>query len=438
MKNVIILGAAGRDFHVFNTCFKNKKEYNVVAFTATQIPYIDDKKYPAELAGHLYPSGIPIFPEDKLSELIKTKDVHLAVFAYSDVNYDYVMRKGAEVLSCGANFSLIGPNDTMLKSSKPVVSVCAVRTGCGKSQTSRKIVDIIKEKGKKTVAIRHPMPYGDLVKQRVQRFETYKDLVDANCTIEEREEYEPYISKGLVIYAGVDYEAILREAEKEADVILWDGGNNDFPFIKSDLEVVVVDPLRAGDEIKYYPGEVNLLRADVIVFNKMDSAKPQDVSVIEQNIKKLNPVAQVVYADSELIVDKPELIKGKTALCIEDGPTTTHGGVKTGAATVAAIRNGAKNIVGAKDYAVGEIKRTYDTYPGVAELLPAMGYSPEQIKDLEDTINKVPCDVVVSGTPINITNLVKINKPLVVVKYDLKEIEGDLEGIIHRFVDGKQ
>lgn len=420
-KKVLIMGAAGRDFHAFNTYFRNNDTFEVVAFTATQIPYIDERKYPAELAGRLYPAGIPIFPEEELVELIKTKQVDLVVFAYSDVNYQYLMNRGSTVMAAGASFMFLGPNDTMVKSTKPVISVCAVRTGCGKSQTTRKILDLIKQSGKKVVAIRHPMPYGDLVKQKVQRFATYQDMDKAECTIEEREEYEPYVSCGLVIYAGVDYEAILREAEQEADVILWDGGNNDFSFYKSDLEIVVVDPLRAGDEVNYYPGEINFRRAKVIVFNKMDSAEESEVKIIEENIRKFNPRAQVIYADSELIIDFPKLIAGKKVLCVEDGPTTTHGGVKTGAASVAALRNGAVELISAKNYAVGEIKKTYEKYPKVGNLLPAMGYSEQQIKDLQETINRVPCDVVISGTPIDLTKLITINKPLVTVGYELKE-----------------
>ncbi len=421
------MGAAGRDFHVFNTYFRNNDAFEVVAFTATQIPYIDERKYPSELAGRLYPSGIPIFPEEELVSIIKNKKVDLVVFAYSDVNYQYLMNRGSTVMAAGANFMFLGPNDTMVKSSKPVISVCAVRTGCGKSQTTRKILDLIKQTGKRVVAVRHPMPYGDLVKQKVQRFATYADMDKAECTIEEREEYEPYVSRGLVIYAGVDYEMILREAEKEADIILWDGGNNDFSFYKSDLEIVVVDPLRAGDEIGYYPGEINFRRAKVIVFNKMDSAKKDDVKIIEENIHKFNPRAQVIYADSELIIDHPKLIAGKKVLCVEDGPTTTHGGVKTGAASVAASRNGAAELVSAKNYAVGEIKKTYEKYPKVGNLLPAMGYNEQQIKDLQETINRVPCDVVVSGTPIDLTKLITINKPLVTVGYELKERKDSLK-----------
>lgn len=439
-KRILIMGAAGRDFHVFNTCFKDQEEYEVVAFTAAQIPHIDDRKYPHELAGKLYPQGIPIHPEEELTSLIKRLKVDTVVFAYSDVSYQYVMNKSAEVEAAGANFQFMGPEATMLKSTKPVISVCAVRTGSGKSQTSRKIVDVLKKHGKRVVAVRHPMPYGDLVKQKVQRFSSYKDMDDAECTVEEREEYEPYVSRGLVIYAGVDYEAILKEAEKEADIILWDGGNNDFSFYKSDLEIVVVDPLRAGDEVNYYPGEINFRRAKVIIFNKMDSAKEDDVKKIQKNIERFNPSAKIIYADSEIVIDNPEMIKGKTVLCIEDGPTTTHGGVKTGAATVAALRNGARRLISARDYAVGEIKETYAHYPNIGNLLPAMGYSRQQIKDMQETINRVPCDVVVSGTPIDIRKLVKINKLLVTVKYNLKERAGSftVEKLMEEFLRWKK
>lgn len=431
------MGAAGRDFHVFNTCFRGNENYEVVAFTATQIPYIEDRKYPAELAGSLYPHGIPIFPEEKLAELIKDHQIDDVVFAYSDIDYQYLMQRGSAVMAAGVNFVLKGTNDTMIKSIKPIISVCAVRTGCGKSQTTRKILDLLKKMGKRVVAIRHPMPYGNLVKQKVQRFATDEDMDQAECTIEEREEYEPYVSRGFVIFAGVDYEAILKEAEKEADIILWDGGNNDLPFYKSDLEIVVVDPLRPGDEINYYPGEINFRRADVIVFNKMDSAKEEDIKIVEENIKKYNPTARIVYADSELVVDRPDLIRGKRVLCVEDGPTTTHGGVKTGAASVAALRNGAAELVSAREYAVGEIKKTFEQYPEVGKLLPAMGYSEQQIKDLQETINNVPCDAVVSGTPIDITKLITVNKPLVVVKYNLKEKEGSLtmEEVVKGFLE---
>lgn len=435
-QKIIIMGAAGRDFHVFNTFFRDNKDYNVVAFTAAQIPYIHERKYPAELSGKLYSEGIPIFPEEESVSLIRKHQIDTVVFAYSDVSYQQLMNKGSEVMAAGANFMMIGAEHTMIRSSKPVISVCAVRTGCGKSQTTRKILDLIKQKGKKVVAVRHPMPYGDLAKQKVQRFASYEDMNLAGCTIEEREEYEPYVSRGFVVYGGVDYGAILKRAEQEAEIILWDGGNNDFPFYQSDLEIVVVDPLRAGDEVNYYPGEINFRRADVIIFNKMDSAQPAAVRIIEDNLKRCNPRAQIIYADSELIIDSPELINGKKVLCVEDGPTTTHGGVKTGAASLAASRNGASELVDARKYAVGEIKKTYLEYPEIGKLLPAMGYSKEQISDLQETIRRTPCDLVVSGTPISLNQLIKIDKPLVTVKYDLKEREGslDLDKIISRFL----
>jgi predicted GTPase len=405
-----------------------------VSFTATQIPYIDDKRYPASLAGKLYPKGIPIVPEEKAVEIIKKEHVKYAVFAYSDVSHSYVMNKASDMMAAGASYVLYGPEHTMLKSTKPLISVCAVRTGCGKSQTTRKILDILKKSGKKVVAIRHPMPYGDLEKQKVQRFATYEDMKKHECTIEEREEYEPYTSRGFVIYAGVDYEAILREAEKEADIILWDGGNNDFSFYKSDLEIVVLDPLRAGDELNYYPGAVNFRRANVLVVNKMDSATPEQIAVLKEDIKKYNPKAKVIWADSKLTADTIEELKGRKVLAIEDGPTTTHGGVKTGAASVFATRAGAV-LVDPRAYAVGELKKTFAKYPNVGTLLPAMGYSDTQIKDLQDTVNKVPCDVVVSGTPIDIAKLIRINKPLVSVKYDLEEREGlKLQDVLKDFL----
>lgn len=436
-QKILIMGAAGRDFQNFNIYFRNNNNYNVVCFTATQIPYIDNRNYPAELAGSLYPEGIPIYPEEQLTQLIKEHQIDTVVFAYSDVDYGYVMNKGSEVMSAGANFMFLCPKETTIKSIKPVISVCAVRTGCGKSQTTRKIMEIIKQTGKKVVAIRHPMPYGNLVQQKVQRFAAYEDMNQAECTIEEREEYEPYVSRGFVVYAGVDYEAIVREAEKEADIILWDGGNNDFSFYKADLKFVVVDPLRAGDELKYYPGEICFRTADVVIFNKMDSAEEEKVNIICRNLAKFNPYARKIYADSELVINTPKLIQGKKVLAIEDGPTTTHGGVKTGAATVAAQRNGAAELVSAKEYAVGEIKKTFDRYPEVGKLLPAMGYSEQQIKDLQETINAVPCDLVVSGTPIDLTKLVTINKPLVRVQYNLQERKGSLtvEQVIKEFLN---
>lgn len=418
-EKVIILGAAGRDFHVFNMVFRNNPRYDVVAFTATQIPYIDDKKYPAALAGSLYPNGIPILQENKAAELITEQHVKHAVFAYSDVSHEYIMNVGSQMMAAGANFWLFGPDATMLHSTKPVISICAVRTGSGKSQTARKILDILKKTGKRVVAVRHPMPYGDLEKQKVQRFASYADLDRHKCTIEEREEYEPYTSRGFVVYAGVEYEAILKEAEKEADIIIWDGGNNDFSFYKPDLEIVVLDPLRSGDELKYYPGAINFRRGHVLIINKMDSATEEQIALLKANIRKYNPNAKVILADSKLTAAQLDL-KGKRVLAVEDGPTTTHGGVKTGAACVFAQRNSAV-LVDPRKYACGEIKKTFNEYPGIGTLLPAMGYSQKQIKDLEETINRVPCDAVVSGTPISLAKLIKINKPMVTVTYDLEE-----------------
>ncbi|UJG42811.1 MAG: cyclic 2,3-diphosphoglycerate synthase [Candidatus Heimdallarchaeum endolithica] len=421
---ILIMGAAGRDFHNFNTAFRDNEQYEVVAFTATQIPDIVDRKYPAELAGKLYPEGIPIYDEKDLPRLIKELNVDEVVFSYSDVPHTYVMHKAALVNACGAKFSMMGTKYTQVKTDKPLISVCAVRTGCGKSQTSRKIVDTLHKAGKKIVAIRHPMPYGDLVKQKVQRFATYEDLDKHECTIEEREEYEPYIDRGLVIYAGVDYEAILREAEKEADVILWDGGNNDFPFYTSDqhLNIVVADPHRVGHEKSYYPGETNVNLADVIVVNKVVTAKYEDILKLEENLREINPNATIIEAASPIFVEKPELVKGKRVLVIEDGPTLTHGEMKYGAGIVAAKRFGAKEIIDPRPWLVGSLKETFEKYPEIGTLLPAMGYFEQQLKDLEETINAVDCDVVVSATPIDLTRLIKINKPVVRVRYELEEI----------------
>ncbi|MGB4287154.1 MAG: cyclic 2,3-diphosphoglycerate synthase, partial [Tepidanaerobacteraceae bacterium] len=370
----IIMGAAGRDFHVFNTYFRDNELYEVVAFTATQIPNIEGRKYPAILAGKLYPDGIPIYTEDQLPNLIKTHDVRQVVFAYSDISHEDVMHKASTVLAAGADFRLMGPKNTSLKSTKPVISVCAVRTGVGKSQTTRAVCKYFKEKGKKVVAIRHPMPYGDLSKQICQRFATYEDLDLHQCTIEEREEYEPHIDSGIVVYAGVDYEVILREAEKEADVIIWDGGNNDFPFYHTDLSIVLVDPLRPGHELLYHPGETNLKLADLIIINKIDSANAADINTVRENIEKVNPKAQVIEAASPISVEEPEMVKGKRVLVIEDGPTLTHGEMGFGAGFVAAKKFGAGTIVDAKPFAVGSIKETYEKYPHLNTILPAMGY----------------------------------------------------------------
>ncbi len=435
---VIIMGAAGRDFHNFNVFFRDNEKYKVVAFTATQIPNIEGRTYPAVLAGKLYPNGIPIYPESELKNLIKKYKVDRVVFAYSDTPHEYVMHKASEALSAGADFWLMGPNNTMLKSKVPVISVCAVRTGCGKSQTTRKVVKILRDMGKRVVSIRHPMPYGDLSEQISERFATYEDLDKYHCTIEEREEYEPHIDLGAVIYAGVDYEKILREAEKEADIIIWDGGNNDLPFYYSDLKIVVTDPLRPGHETKYHPGETNFRMADVIVINKEDTAKFEDIEEIRKSARELNPNAVIVDAASPVYVDNGEMIKGKRVVVVEDGPTLTHGGMNYGAGYVAARKWGAKEIVSPYDYAVGSIKDTYEKYKQTREVLPAMGYSEKQIKELEETINKIPADLVIIGTPIDLRRVIKLNKPAVRVKYELEEIgKPDLEDIIKERFGGK-
>ncbi len=422
MRNVIIMGAAGRDFHNFNLFFREKKDVKVVAFTATQIPDIEGRKYPKELAGELYPDGINIYPEEDLLELIEKHDVKDVYFAYSDVPYEYVLDKSADVMKAGANFILLGPGETMVKSTKPVISVCAVRTGCGKSQTTRKVSNILKEMGFKVAAIRHPMPYGDLVKQKVQKFETIDDLKKHDCTIEEMEEYEPHIKNGVVVFAGVDYEAILREAEKIADVILWDGGNNDLPFYKSDLEIVVVDPHRPGHELLYYPGGANFKRADVIVINKIDTADLEDIIEVRDNIRDHNPKAVVVDGASPIFVDGGEKIRGKKVLVVEDGPTLTHGEMQYGAGIMAAHKYGAAELVDPREYAVGTIADTFKKYPEIGTLLPAMGYGEQQMKDLEATINKAEADLVIIATPIDLGRIVNFKKPTVKVGYDLEEI----------------
>lgn len=424
-KNVLIMGAAGRDFHNFNVFFRDNEDYDVKAFTATQIPNIDDREYPAELAGKLYPDGIKIYEESQLEELIEKFDIDEVVFSYSDVPFEYVMTKASIVNAAGVSFRLLGGEETQVKSSKPVVSVLAVRTGCGKSQTSRKIVELLRNAGKKVVAIRHPMPYGDLVKQKVQRFGSIEDLKKHDCTIEEMEEYEPHIARGGVIYAGVDYEAILREAEKEADIILWDGGNNDMSFYKSDLTFTVVDPHRPGHELTYYPGNTSLRMADVAVINKIDSADEDDIETVRKNIKDVNPDAAIIDADSPVTVDDPSIIKGKKVLVVEDGPTLTHGEMKYGAGTIAANQEGAAEIVDPRPYTVKSITETYEKYPNIGTLLPAMGYGEQQMKDLEETINKTECDSVIIGTPIDLGRLLNINKPSTRVTYNLKE-RGDV------------
>ena len=437
-RNIIIIGAAGRDFHNFNTYFRDNELYNVVAFTATQIPDIHGRKYPAELAGKLYPNGIPIYEQKELAKLIKEYQVDECVFSYSDIPYGAVMNLGAVVNAEGASFSLLGPKHTMLKSKKPVIAVCATRTGCGKSQTSRKVVELLMEKGLKVVAVRHPMPYGDLAAQKVQRFETIDDLAKHHCTIEEMEEYEPYVARGNVIYAGVDYEAILREAEndpKGCDVILWDGGNNDFPFYKPDLMITVADPHRPGHELAYYPGEVNLRIADVIVINKIDSASPENIQLVRENTLKVNPTAIVIDGASPIRVDNPEIIRGKRVLVVEDGPTLTHGEMKLGAGTIAAQKYGAAEIIDPRTFAVGKIAETFQIYPAVGALLPAMGYSDQQTADLETTIDQVDCDAVIIGTPIDLNRVITIKKPNTRVYYDLQEIgTPDLKEVLGSFM----
>ena len=418
----IIMGAAGRDFHNFNTFYRENDRYEVVAFTATQIPNIDDRKYPAALAGELYPSGIPILPESQLESLIKNEKIDQVVFAYSDVTHEYVMHKAALVTAAGADFRLLGTHNTQIKSTKPVVGVCAVRTGSGKSQTTRRVSSILQDMGYRVAAIRHPMPYGDLVKQKVQRFADYSDLDKHECTIEEREEYEPHLDNGIVVYAGVDYEAILREAEKEVDIVLWDGGNNDFPFYVTDLLIVVADPHRAGHEMRYYPGVTNVRLADVFVVNKVDTANPEDVITVRNNLYQLNPDAVVIEGASPLFVDDPDAIRGKRVLVVEDGPTLTHGEMAYGAGFVAAQRFGAGEIIDPRPYAVGSIKETYEKYPDTGMILPAMGYGDKMMHDLEQTINAADVDLVISGTPIDLTRIVKINKPIQRVRYELQEI----------------
>jgi len=433
------MGAAGRDFHNFNTFFRANNEYEVVAFTAAQIPDIEDRRYPAELAGEFYPDGIPIYHQVQLENLIKDMDVDSCVFSYSDVPNQYVMRMSARVNAAGANFMLLSPKHTMVKSTKPVISVCATRTGCGKSQTSRKIVQELMAKGLKVVAIRHPMPYGNLEEQKVQRFATLDDLVKHKCTIEEMEEYEPHIVRGNVIYAGIDYEAILRAAEIDpdgCDIILWDGGNNDFSFYEPDLLITVADPHRAGAELTYYPSEINLLNADVIIINKIETANPEDIQVVRQNIEKVNPDAVVIDGASPIRIEKPEVIRGKRVLVVEDGPTLTHGEMKIGAGTVAAQKFGASEMVDPRPYAVGKLAKTFRIYPNIGTLLPAMGYGEEQVKDLEETINATDCDSVIIATPIDLNRILKINKPTTRVMYDLEEIGyPKLSDILDEFVE---
>ncbi len=421
-KNVIIMGAAGRDFHNFNVYFRDNEQYRVVAFTATQIPDIEGRVYPAELAGSLYPEGIPIYPEEDLSDLIKKHQVEQVVFAYSDVPHTYVMSKASEVHAAGADFRLMGPDSTMLSSNKPVVAITAVRTGVGKSQTTRRVCDILAAQGKQVVAIRHPMPYGDLSQQVCQRFADYKDLDYHQCTIEEREEYEPHIDRGVIVYAGVDYGKILTEAEKEADVILWDGGNNDFSFYKPDAYIVLADPHRPGHELNYHPGETNLRLADAVVLNKIETANAEGIRTVRDNIMSVNPEAILIEAASPIFVEDGEKIKGKRVLVIEDGPTLTHGEMPYGAGVIAAQKYGAAELIDPRPFAVGSIKTTFEEYPGIGSLLPAMGYGEQQMKELESTINNSDADVVIFGTPIDLRRVIELNKPAVRVRYELQEI----------------
>ena len=421
-QRVLIMGAAGRDFHNFNTFLRGNQAYEVVAFTATQIPNIEGRTYPAELAGDLYPDGIPIHPEEELTGLIKDERIDQVFFSYSHVPHEYVLHKASQVLAAGADFRIMGLDNTLLKSQKPVVSVCAVRTGSGKSQTTRRVSNILREMGFKVAAIRHPMPYGDLTKQITQRFEDYRDLDKHNCTIEEREEYEPHIDNGVIVYAGVDYEKILRQAESEVDVILWDGGNNDLPFYQPDLHIVVVDPHRPGHETRYHPGEANALIADVFVVNKVDTANREDVLTVTQSLRQLNPQAQIIEAASPLFVADPDAIRGKRVLVIEDGPTLTHGEMAYGAGWIAARRYGASEIIDPRPFAVGSIVDTFDSYPTTGDVLPAMGYGEKQVKELEQTIKNADADLVVIGTPIDLSRVLKIDKPVQRVKYDLQEI----------------
>ncbi len=436
-RKVVIMGAAGRDFHNFNCLFRENEDVEVVAFTATQIPDIDGRAYPAVLAGSLYPDGIPIRPEEELEQIVREQKIEEVWFSYSDVSHQYVMDKAAHVIAWGAHFGVCSVTRTMVESTKPVVAITAVRTGVGKSQTTRYVSRVLKALGKKVVAIRHPMPYGDLAKQACQRFETYEDLDRHQCTIEEREEYEPHIDNGFVVYAGVDYEMILREAEKEAEVILWDGGNNDTPFYKPDLHITLVDPHRAGHESTYYPGESNVLMADLLIVNKVKTADPEKIDEVVASCKRLNPAARLIKCSSEITVTNPELIRGKRALVVEDGPTLTHGGMTYGAGWFAAKQAGAAEIVDARPYAVGTIKETYAKYANAARILPAMGYGDQQVHELEETINATPADVVVEGTPIDLSRIININKPIAGVTYELEETEpGVIEEMVKKAIGG--
>ena len=437
-RNVIIIGSAGRDFHNFNVFFRNNKRYNVVGFTGSQqVPGISGKKYPPELSGELYPEGIPIYAEEELPRLIKELSIDDCVFAYSDVSYQHVMHIGAIVNAAGATYIMLGPKDTMLKSNRPIIAVCAVRTGSGKSQTSRRIIELLKKRGLRVIAVRHPMPYGELIKQRVQRLSQLGDLKKHNCTIEEIEEYEPHLVRGTIVYAGADYLAILKAAERDAegcDVIVWDGGNNDFPFFQPDLMIVVADPHRAGHEVSYYAGEINLRMADVVVINKIDSAAPENVRKVRESIATVNPKATLVGAASVIQIDNPNLIKGKKVLVIEDGPTLTHGGMAYGAGTIAAQQGGAAELIDPRPYAVESIAEAFRNYPSIGPVLPAIGYSTRQLQHLETTINRVDCDVVIVATPIDLSRIINIRKPHTRVSYELQELgTPDLEDILSEF-----
>ena len=438
-KKIIIMGAAGRDFHNFNTYFRDNEDYKIVAFTATQIPGIYGRTYPSELSGRLYPEGIPIYPEEDIKKLIVENDIDEVIFAYSDIPNSYVMDKSALVNAAGADFILMGTNNTMIKSTKPVIAVCAVRTGCGKSQVSRKLSEILRSKGHSVACIRHPMPYDkNLTMQMVQRFATYEDLDRYNCTIEEREEYEPYIDMGSIIFSGVDYEKILREAEKDADIIIWDGGNNDFSFIKPDLLITITDPHRAGHELSYYPGELNARTADIIIINKVNTAKKEDIETVRNNIKKINPDAQIIEGISDIITENKDIINGKRVLVIEDGPTVTHGGMKYGAGKIAAERWGAKEIIDPRPFAVGSITESFNKYTHLSNVLPALGYGTKQIEELEQTINNSDCELVVSGTPIDITRVLDTDKKIVRVRYGVgEETAKELEKIVEDFISKK-
>lgn len=433
-RKVVIMGAAGRDFHNFNVFFRDKKDYEVIAFTAAQIPNIEKRIYPPELTGGLYPKGIPIYPESRIKEILEKNKVDEAILAYSDLSNEEVMEKASIVLSSGADFRLMGPYSTMLKSKKPVISVCAVRTGAGKGVTTRKIIRILREKGYKAVVVRHPMPYGNLKKQICQRFSKYEDLEKNDCTLEEIEEYEPHIREGVVVYAGVDYMEILKEAEKEGNIIIWDGGNNDLPFFKPDLHIVIADARRAGHEVSYYPGQANLMMADIVIINKVNTAKKKDVQLIKENVKRLNPKAKIIMADMPKYVDKPQLVMKKRVLVVEDGPTLTHGGLSYGAGALEAKRLKAK-IIDPRPYATRSIKEIYKRHPHIWKVLPAIGYGKAQMEDLEKTINRVPCDTVLIGTPIDLGKYITVNKLYTRVTYDIKEIgKPSLEGIISEFI----